>query len=112
MRHSGGGLVRGAVNTVGMVRKSPVWLVGRLEGQNAIRGPTRPAVTLSDTANSRTRDPARLYGTRPDEHWVSRQMPMEMEIMLFSMPQIMPPFFGEIMPNYALSVELCWSYCV
>ena len=41
------------------------------------------------------------------ETWVSRQMPMEMEIMLFSMPQIMPPIWGEIMPNYALIVELC-----
>ena len=39
--------------------------------------------------------------------WASRQMPMEMEIMLFSMPQIMPPIWGEIMPNYALIVELC-----
>ena len=30
--------------------------------------------------------------------WASPQMPMEMEIMLFSMPQIMPPIWGAIMP--------------
>jgi len=34
-------------------------------------------------------------------------MPMEMEIMLFSMPQIMPPIWGEIMPNYAPIAKKC-----
>jgi hypothetical protein len=37
--------------------------------------------------------------------WASPQMPMEMEIMLFSVPQIMPPIWGAIMPNYAAAVH-------